>query len=462
MTAPDGRDYYEILQVDSRADPEVIHAAYLRLAKKYHPDISREPDAAQRMKEINAAYEVLSDPSRRREYDATAPRRYGAPEDITPTARPSGPPPSEEAPQGVFVGCQVCGRIDASVRLSAFLWVISLVLVSWRRGTAGIWCGRHRGIEAAKWTALSLLLGPWGVPFGIFWTIQALVTNGLGGRQPADVNAALLRSVAGHLVERADYVEAAEALASSLKLEYYEAGAQVLGALLHEYPSAAPRVQKAKARQWALSPPFAASLLAVAIPVGVVAALVVANLPAGGASGTRSPSSPGVSSARPVAKSTPSQAPQAVLCEEQTVYVYPWDTEKNAVLDHYNFVIDRNNRMVEAADRWQAATAAVAGYDDAILSPQFVAASDTYISALEAALAELRSGQSVPEGARTFDAALRRYWELQLAAVQKLRDGATFRSPSVWNEGVDLVDQVMAYEPAFEEEARAICDSLAD
>ena len=62
-------DYYEILQISPSAEPEVIQAAYGRLARKYHPDRSPHPAATQRMAELNAAYEVLSDPTRRRAYD---------------------------------------------------------------------------------------------------------------------------------------------------------------------------------------------------------------------------------------------------------------------------------------------------------------------------------------------------------------------------------------------------------
>jgi hypothetical protein len=78
-------DYYEILQVHPKAEPEVIEAAYRRLVRLYHPDVSRLPDAEERMREINVAYEVLSDPQRRHAYDAARngrarePARDGAP-----------------------------------------------------------------------------------------------------------------------------------------------------------------------------------------------------------------------------------------------------------------------------------------------------------------------------------------------------------------------------------------------
>ncbi|MFC2032276.1 DnaJ domain-containing protein [Chloroflexota bacterium] len=62
-------DYYTILQVDPRAEPEVIQAAYRRLAAKHHPDVDPSPEAMERMKRLNAAYEVLSDSVKRREHD---------------------------------------------------------------------------------------------------------------------------------------------------------------------------------------------------------------------------------------------------------------------------------------------------------------------------------------------------------------------------------------------------------
>jgi hypothetical protein len=64
-----GRSLYEILQVDPRAEPEVLEAAFRRLARKYHPDVSTTIDSVARMKELNAAYQVLRDPAKRADYD---------------------------------------------------------------------------------------------------------------------------------------------------------------------------------------------------------------------------------------------------------------------------------------------------------------------------------------------------------------------------------------------------------
>ncbi len=60
---------YQMLQVDPYADPDVIEAAFKRLAFKYHPDRSKEPDAAERMRELIAARDILADPTHRRAYD---------------------------------------------------------------------------------------------------------------------------------------------------------------------------------------------------------------------------------------------------------------------------------------------------------------------------------------------------------------------------------------------------------
>lgn len=63
------RDYYDILGVARDADKEEIKAAYRRLARKYHPDVNKESGAEERFKEINRAYEVLSEPELRARYD---------------------------------------------------------------------------------------------------------------------------------------------------------------------------------------------------------------------------------------------------------------------------------------------------------------------------------------------------------------------------------------------------------
>ena len=63
------RDYYEVLGVSKDASEAEIKSAFRKLAKKYHPDVSKEPDAAEKFKEAQEAYAVLSDENKRRQYD---------------------------------------------------------------------------------------------------------------------------------------------------------------------------------------------------------------------------------------------------------------------------------------------------------------------------------------------------------------------------------------------------------
>lgn len=64
------RDYYEVLGVEKTSSPEEIKKAYRKLAKKYHPDLNGgSEEAAEKLKEVNEAFEVLSDPDKKKKYD---------------------------------------------------------------------------------------------------------------------------------------------------------------------------------------------------------------------------------------------------------------------------------------------------------------------------------------------------------------------------------------------------------
>jgi len=76
LTGMEFKDYYKIMGVSEDADSDAIRKAYRKLARKYHPDVSKEADAEQHFKELGEAYEVLKDKDKRAEYDQL--RKMGA------------------------------------------------------------------------------------------------------------------------------------------------------------------------------------------------------------------------------------------------------------------------------------------------------------------------------------------------------------------------------------------------
>ncbi len=89
------KDYYDTLGVSRGASKDEIQKAYRKLARKYHPDVNKDPEAEARFKEINEAYEVLKDPDKRKKYD-----RFGS---AWKQARQTGsPPPGWEGVQFDF------------------------------------------------------------------------------------------------------------------------------------------------------------------------------------------------------------------------------------------------------------------------------------------------------------------------------------------------------------------------
>jgi curved DNA-binding protein len=80
----DRRDFYEVLGVGRNASQEEIQRSYRRLARTYHPDVNKDPEAEARFQEIAEAYDVLSDPETRRRYDTFGHGYRQVPEDVDP------------------------------------------------------------------------------------------------------------------------------------------------------------------------------------------------------------------------------------------------------------------------------------------------------------------------------------------------------------------------------------------
>jgi curved DNA-binding protein CbpA len=114
-------DFYRTLQIDPDAEPEVVAAAYRKLAAKYHPDVNDTPEAQERMRELNVAHEVLGDPNKRAEYDRSRSPRWALPGTV-------GPAPPHPAPQS---------STEQIVRTLVFMVVSSVIFSLVARAFAG-------------------------------------------------------------------------------------------------------------------------------------------------------------------------------------------------------------------------------------------------------------------------------------------------------------------------------------
>ncbi|ASK33976.1 DnaJ C-terminal domain-containing protein [Alloalcanivorax mobilis] len=129
----DFKDYYQILGVEPNADDKAVKAAYRRLARKYHPDVSKDDNAEARFKEVAEAYQVLKDSAKRAEYDQL--RQYRA--SGHGTGGGFEPPPGWRPSAG---GDAATGHGDFSDFFEN-LFGAGAQGFSWNAGAAG----RHRG-----------------------------------------------------------------------------------------------------------------------------------------------------------------------------------------------------------------------------------------------------------------------------------------------------------------------------
>ena len=118
-------DLYQILQVDPAATQEEIQAAYRRLAQQYHPDTNPSPQADDMMKKINHAYEALSDPLRRSEYDQSRASSSQVPDAGAESGLPSE---LDLSPEGSRLS-DVAKTENLMRRLQKFGWVFAVILL---------------------------------------------------------------------------------------------------------------------------------------------------------------------------------------------------------------------------------------------------------------------------------------------------------------------------------------------
>ncbi|KQR36550.1 hypothetical protein ASF91_00065 [Rhizobium sp. Leaf155] len=166
MADNDPQGFYEALGVKSSATAEDIKSAYRKLAKETHPDTSQNA-SSEKFHRISAAYEILSDPLRRAEYDSS---EYQASE--------------QEAGTRVIdpICCSRCGQATAQPRYVVFYRVYSFIIMTTRRPVQGIFCAKCAKKEGLKSSIITLFTGWWGVPGGPIYSIGSILRNGFGGK----------------------------------------------------------------------------------------------------------------------------------------------------------------------------------------------------------------------------------------------------------------------------------------
>ncbi len=114
--------------------------------------------------------------------------------------------------------CQICGRQDDSLRFVSFPYVVSLILVTYRRAFSGTWCLRHRLRSLGLAGAITASLGWLGIPFGLVFTPLTLWKLAKGGELPTAPNQAMLKALADRKQSSGDRAGAIRCLEAVLSL----------------------------------------------------------------------------------------------------------------------------------------------------------------------------------------------------------------------------------------------------
>ena len=178
------RDYYADLGLSSSAKPEEIKTVYRALVRIYHPDVNSDKAASATFRKITEAYDVLSDPKKRKDYDESTV------ELVEP--KPSKHTQSEPVTTVEPVSCSVCNKVVAQPRYLLFRSVVSILFMTTRTPKHGVYC-----VECARKTSLrtsltSALFGWWGVPWGPIFTIKEVLSNATGGERQIEIEENLI------------------------------------------------------------------------------------------------------------------------------------------------------------------------------------------------------------------------------------------------------------------------------
>jgi hypothetical protein len=213
----DPKGYYAALGVSASASAVQIKLAFRERAKLVHPDLNPDQEGAAKdaFQRLNEAYQVLGNAAARARYDSGVPDRQLGPS-ASPARRPALRPDGAAGLEPM--ACRRCGAITAQPRYAIYWRVMSYVVGTLRQPIQGVFCRRCADHQALRASAVTWLLGWWGVPSGPVWTAKALWLNLRGGEQPTDINVSLLRHQARYFWSIGHLVPARAALDQALRL----------------------------------------------------------------------------------------------------------------------------------------------------------------------------------------------------------------------------------------------------
>lgn len=166
----DPHGLYAELGVDPGSSAAEIKAAYRSKASKLHPDKNHGKDTTADFQRLQRAYDVLSDPERRADYDALAAEPQITEDD---EGRPARFEP---------VRCTRCAAVSAQPRYRVFFSVFGYLVGATKTAHQGVFCARCESAVALQATAKTLALGWWSL-HGLVWTVETLTRNLFGGKR---------------------------------------------------------------------------------------------------------------------------------------------------------------------------------------------------------------------------------------------------------------------------------------
>jgi curved DNA-binding protein CbpA len=215
-------DHYKILGIGYDATQFEIKVAYFKLIKAYHPDLNpRKKDATRHTQLLNEAYETLSNIRKKSVYDNKLRHEYENKED----EQNDNASEINEVPDYC---CEICGVRNHTLRITAFLYVISVFFFTNKKGWVKILCNKCRIKYSLLWNLEVWLFGWWGFPYGPIYSIEALYKNSIGGIQPESNNISLLKFLVYSFYKEGNYEEAFHSLKGKMKIDSTQEDASFL------------------------------------------------------------------------------------------------------------------------------------------------------------------------------------------------------------------------------------------